>query len=139
MRRIIGCTLISLAILMRAVVLEAHPPSPPLEDYLVMGIWVLVPMAFLLSIIVFLILGLLKKIRLAEQFFDFFCSVFGWALGGLGIASAVVIAISAYYASPQGPFSIIFLDGPLGVGLGTLVGFVMWLLKIKDEGKWNYE
>ena len=130
-RRFIGCTAIALTVFMRACVLEAHPPPPTVEGYLVMGVWFLAPVAFFLNVIVFLILGLLKKINLAEQSFDFFCSVIGWALIGLGIASAIIITISAYYDSPQGPFSIIFLDGPLGVGVGTVVGFVMWLSKIR--------
>ena len=91
----------------------------------------LAPIAFLLNVIIFLILGLSKKIKLADEIFDFLCSVVGWAFGGLGIAAIIIIAISAYYASPQGPFSIIFLDGPLGAGVGTLVGFVMWLLRIR--------
>jgi len=97
-----------------------------------MGILSLAPVAFLLSVIVFLSLGLLKQIKLAEQTFDFLSSIVGWALSGLVIAAAIIIAISAYYESPQGPFSIIFLDGPLGVGVGTLVGFVMWLLRLRD-------
>jgi len=94
-----------------------------------MGILSLAPVAFLLSVIVFLSLGLLKQIKLAEQTFDFLSSIVGWALSGLVIAAAIIIAISAYY---QGPFSIIFLDGPLGVGVGTLVGFVIWLLRLRD-------
>lgn len=129
MKRIVGCVVIASAVLMRAVVLEAHPPPPNVEDYLVMGMWFLAPVAFLFSVIVFLILGLSKKINLAEQSFDFLCSVVGWTLGGVGIASVIIIAISAYYDSPQGPFSIIFLDGPLGAGVGTVVGFFMWLSK----------
>jgi hypothetical protein len=129
-RRIIGCTAIALAVFIRACVLEAYPPPQNVEGYMMTGIWLLAPVAFFLSVVVFLILGLLKKINLAEQSFDFLCSVIGWALGGLGIASVIIIAISAYYDSPQGPFSIIFLDGPLGVGVGTVVGFVMWLSNV---------
>jgi hypothetical protein len=84
-----------------------------------------------LSLIIFLIIAISTKLNVTDQFFKFLCSV-AWALGGLGIASVIIIAISAYYASPQGPFSIIFLDGPLGAGIGTVVGFVMWLLRIRD-------
>jgi hypothetical protein len=130
MRRIIGCTLISALILLRACVLEAHPPPVAIESYLIMGAWFLTPIAFLLSVLTFLFLGLFRKINLGEQTFAFLCSTIGWALGGIGIASLIVIAISAYYQSPQGPFSIIFLDGPLGAGVGTIVGFVIWLSKV---------
>jgi hypothetical protein len=131
MRKIIGCTAISLVVLMRACVLEAHPPPQNVEFYLISGVWFLAPVAFFLSIIALLSLALFKKIRLAEQSFDFFCSVVGWTLGGLGIAAIIIIVVSVYYDSPQGPFSIIFLDGPLGAGVGTVVGFVMWLLKLR--------
>jgi len=131
-RQIIGCTVIFSTVLIRALVLEFYIDLPDIINYLWMGILFLVPVAFLLSVIVFLILGLLKKIKLAEQTFDFLCSVAGWALGGGGIASLIAIAIRAYYNSPQGPFSIIFLDGPLGAGVGTVVGFVMWLLRLRD-------
>jgi len=92
----------------------------------------LAPTAFLLSLIIFLIIAISTKLNVTDQFFKFLCSVVAWASGGLGIASVIIIAISAYYASPQGPFSIIFLDGPLGAGIGTVVGFVMWLLRIRD-------
>jgi len=131
-RRIIGCTVIFSTVLIRALVLEFYIYSPDIINYLWMGILSLAPVAFLLSVIVFLSLGLLKQIKLAEQTFDFLSSIVGWALSGLVIAAAIIIAISAYYESPQGPFSIIFLDGPLGVGVGTLVGFVMWLLRLRD-------
>ena len=135
-RRIIGCTVICSAILIRVFVLEAHPPPPNVEDYLYMGIWFLAPVAFVLSVIVFLILGLLKKIKLAEQSFDFLCSVVGWALGGIGIASVIIFAISAYNHGSQAPFALIFFDGPLGAGVGTVVGFVMWLLKVGEN--WDF-
>ena len=131
-RRIIGCTVIFSTVLIRALVLEFYIYSPDIINYLWMGILSLAPVAFLLSVIVFLSLGLLKQIKLAEQTFDFLSSIVGWALSGLVIAAAIIIAISAYYESPQGPFSIIFLDGPLGVGVGTLVGFVMWLSRRRD-------
>jgi len=135
-KRIIGCIAIASAVFMRACVLEAHPPSPDVEDNMMLGIWFLTPIAFFLSVVVFLTLGLLKKINLAEQLFDFLCSVIGWALGGFGIASAIIIAGSAYYNSSQGPLSIIFIDGPLGVGVGTVVGFVMWLSKVHET--WDF-
>ena len=80
---------------MRACVLEAHPPPPTVEGYLVMGVWFLAPVAIFLSVFIFLILGFLKKINLAEQSFDFLCSVIGWTLSGFGIASAIIIGISA--------------------------------------------
>lgn len=131
MRRIIGCTLIFLAILIRVVVLESHPPPPNIEDSLVIGIWLLTPVAFVLSIVAFLTLGLLKAINLREESLGYLRSLVGWTLGGFGIASIIIVAISLYYDSPQAPFSIIFLDGPLGAGLGTIVGFIMWLLRIR--------
>ena len=133
MRRFIGCAVIASAILIRALVLDVYWYSLGIDFDLMMAIWYLVPIAFASSMIIFLILGLLKKIKLAEQVFDFLCSVVGWALGGIGIASVIVIAISAYYASAQGPFAIIFFDGPLGAGVGTFVGLFMWLLKVRDN------
>jgi hypothetical protein len=137
MRRIIGCTVIASAVLIRALVLESYIYSSEIINYLWMGILFLAPVAFLCSVIIFLILGLLKKINLAEQSFDLLSSVVGWALGGLGIASVIIFAISAYYYSPQGPFSIIFLDGPLGAGVGTVVGFFMWLSKNAKNIGWE--
>jgi len=92
----------------------------------------LAPTAFLLSLIIFLIIAISTKLNVTDQFFKFLCSVVGWVSGGLGIASVIIIAISAYDDSPQGTFSIIFLDGPLGAGIGTVVGFVMWRLRIRD-------
>ena len=135
-RRIIGCTVIFSAILIRVFVLDVYVNSPAVIDFLIMGIWFLAPVAFLLSIIVFLILGLLKKIKLAEQSFDFLCSVVGWALGGVGIASVIIFVISAYTHGSQSPFALIFFDGPLGAGVGTVVGFVMWLLKVGEN--WDF-
>jgi hypothetical protein len=132
-----GCAIIAFAVLMRAVVLESYVYSSAIINWLWMGILFLAPVAFLLSVVVFLILGLWKKISLAEQAFDFLCSVVGWTLAGLGIASVIIIAISAYYDSPQGPFSIIFLDGPLGAGVGTVVGFFMWLSKNGENIGWE--
>jgi hypothetical protein len=58
-------------------------------------------------------------------------------LSKVGIASVIIIAISAYDESPQGPFSIIFLDGPLGAGVGTVVGFFMWLCKKWENIQWK--
>jgi hypothetical protein len=134
MRRIIGFTVIASVVLIRALVLEVYIHSSDIVNYLWMGILFLAPVAFLVSVILFLIFGLTKRINLADQTFDFLCSVVGWTFGGFGIASIIVMAISLYYDSPQGPFSIIFLDGPLGLGVGTVVGFVMWLLKVRDAG-----
>ena len=126
--------MIALFVFLRACVLEAYPPPQKIEFYFVPGVWFLAPVALFLSIIVFLGLSLLKKIRMGEQFIDFLCSVVGWTLGGFGIATMIIIVISVYYDSLQGPFSIIFLDGPLGAGVGTFVGFVMWLLKLRATG-----
>jgi hypothetical protein len=117
--------------------LEAHPLPPSIEDLLFPGVWFLGPIAFLVGIVVFLILWLMKKIKLAEESLEFLYSVVGWGFGGLGIASAIVIAESAYYSSPQGPFSIIFLDGPLGAGVGTVVGLVFWLSDNADNIGWK--
>ena len=136
MRRIVGCTVIFSTVLTRALVLEFYISSPDIINYLWMGILFLAPVAFLLSVIVFLILGLLKKIKLAEQSFDFLCSVVGWVLGGIGIASVIIFAISAYTHGSQAPFALIFFDGPLGAGVGTVVGFVMWLLKVGEN--WDF-
>ena len=133
-RRVIGCAVIFIVVLIRALVLEFYIYSPAIINNLWLGILSLAPIAFLLSIVIFLFLGVSKKIKMIDEIFDFLCSVVGWAFAGLGIASVIVIAISAYYASPQGPFSIIFLDGPLGAGLGTIVGFALWLLRISDSG-----
>jgi hypothetical protein len=119
--------------MVRVFVLEFHPPPPSIENYLYSQVLFLTPRALLSSVLVFLILALLKKIKVAEQLLSFFCSIVGWTFGGLGIASVIVIACTAYYNSSQGPFSIIFLDGPLGAGVGTVVGLVMWLLKIRSN------
>ena len=123
--------LIGSVVIIRAFVLEAHPPPVNVEFYLIIGMWLLTPIVFVSSIIIFLVLAFSKKIDLASQSFEFMCSLFWWTLGGLGIASIIIIAGSAYYASPQGPLSIIFLDGPLGAGVGMIVGFIMWLLRIR--------
>jgi hypothetical protein len=127
LRRVIASAVIVSVVLVRAVVLEGHPPPPNIEGHLIVGAWLLTPVAFLVSMIIFLGLGLLKKTTLSTQIFDFLWSVIGWTVAGFGIASVIIIGISAYYNSPQGPFSIIFLDGPLGAGVGTVVGFIMWL------------
>jgi hypothetical protein len=129
MKRIIGSAVIASVVLWRVFVLDDSWFSPAIGFDLMMAILFLAPIAFLLSVIVFLLLGLLGKISLAKQSFDFLCSVIGWGLGGLGIASVIIFVVSMYYNSPQGPFSIIFLDGPLGAGVGTIVGFFMWLSK----------
>ena len=50
--------------------------------------------------------------------------VAGWALGGVGIASLIVIAISAYYNGPQGPFPIIFLTVRYAESERSLAGYV---------------
>lgn len=131
MKRVIGCTVIFTIVLIRALVLEFYIYSPDIISNLWLGILLLAPIAFLVSVSIFLILALTKKINLAGQIFEFLRSVVGWALCGLGIATIIIIAISAYYASSQGPFSIIFLDGPLGAGVGMIVGFIMWLLRIR--------
>jgi hypothetical protein len=137
MRRIIGSAVIASVVLWRVFVLDASWVSLPMGFDLWMAILFLAPVAFLLSVVVFLILGLWKKISLAEQAFDFLCSVVGWTLAGLGIASVIIVAISAYYHSSQGPFSIIFLDGPLGAGVGTVVGFFLWLSKNGKNIGWE--
>ena len=129
-----GFLVIASAIVIRAIVLETYYTLPQnVEYYFIIGIWLLVPFMLLLSVVVFLSLAALKKIKLAEQSFGFVFSLFGWALGGVAIASVIVIAITAYYSSSQGPFAIIFFDGPLGAGVGMIVGLVMWLLKIREE------
>ena len=133
MKRTVGCAVITLAVIIRAFFLEAHPPPRNVEFYMIIGIWALAPAAFLVSVIIYLFLGLSKIINLAEQYLNFLFSIFGWALGGLAIASLIIISGSAYYASPQGPFSIIFFDGPLGTGVGIIVGVIMWLLKLRNS------
>lgn len=133
MSRTMGCAAIFLAVFMRACVLEAHPPPQNIEFYLITGVWLLAPVAFFLSGLVLLSLALLRKIRLAEQSFNFLCSVIGWTFGGFGIATIIIFVISVYYDSPQGSFSIIFLDGPLGAGVGTVVGFIMWFSKLRTH------
>jgi hypothetical protein len=122
---------------MRVFVLEVHSPPPDVEKLLFMVAWFLAPISFFVSIGIFLILALMQKISLSEQLSDFLCSIIGWSLAGLGIASVIVIAVSAYYNSSQGPFSIVFLDGPLGVGVGTVVGFFMWLSKNGKNIGWQ--
>jgi len=133
MRRTVGCLLISFAVVLRAFVLEAHPPPVNVEFYMIIGIWSLAPIMLLVSLVVFVFLGISKKINLADNLFDFLFCIFGWALSGLLIASLIIILGSAYYASPQGPFSIIFIDGPLGVGVGTVFGLLMWLLTVRNK------
>ena len=131
LRRIAGCEVIALAVLARIFVLEAYPLEPRVEDFLWENILLLAPRTFVIGIVVFLILVLTKKIKVSEQGFAFLGSVIGWTLVGFGIASVIVIACSAYYQSPQGPFSIIFLDGPLGAGLGAVLGLIFWLLDLR--------
>lgn len=132
-RRIIGCGVIVSAILIRVFVLDAYWFLLGIDLDLMMVLWSLAPVGLAASMMTFLILWLLKKINPAEQMFDFLCSVVGWLFGGIGIAAVIIIAISAYYHSAQGPFALIFLDGPLGAGVGMFVGLFMWLLNVRDN------
>jgi len=131
MGRVLGCTLIISVILVRVFVLDVYVSSPDFIFYSTLAMWFLAPLAFLLSVIVFVVLGLSKKIQLGAHFFDFLSSVLGWALAGIGIASLIIFVFSAYTWNSQAPFALIFLDGPLGAGVGTVVGFVMWLLRFR--------
>jgi hypothetical protein len=55
--------------------------------------------------------------------------LFGGAGVALVLAVVLVFALTAYYNSPQGPLTLIFL-GPLTVFVGGLVGVWRWLMKI---------
>ena len=136
-RRVIGISVIALIVLIRTVVLESHPLPPALEVYLFPLAWFLAPVTFLVSFVVFLMLVLTKKLQLSEQVLPYVIAIVGWAFAGLGIAAVIVVAGSAYYRSPQGPFSIVFLDGPLGAGVGTIVGFLVWLATIGKYIGWE--
>ena len=77
MKRVIGCTVIFTIVLIRALVLEFYIYSPDIINNLWMGILLLAPIAFFVSVSIFLILALTKKINLADQIFEFFCSIVG--------------------------------------------------------------
>jgi hypothetical protein len=116
-------------------VLDAYVSSSHFIFYSTIGMWLLAPVAFLLSLIGFLVLGFANKINFAADFFDFLCSILGWALAGIGIALVIIFVISAYTWGSQAPFAFILLDGPLGAGVGTIVGCALWLLRIRDCGQ----
>ena len=83
--------------------------------------WFLAPVAFVLSVIAFLILGFTNKIKITAQLLAFLYSVCGWACAGLAIAFMIFL-FSVYTQGAQTPFAFIFLDGPLGAGVGTVAG-----------------
>src|SRR5689334_19812606 len=137
LRRIAGCELIALVVLARIFVLDTYPLEPRIVDWLWWNILLLAPRTFVIGIVAFLVLILTKRIRVSEQGFAFLISLFGWTLTGFAIASVIVIACSLYYQSPQGPFSIIFLNGPLGAGLGELLGLIFWLLNLRKNHRFD--
>ncbi len=70
--------------------------------------WFLAPVAFVLSVIVFLNLSFTNKISFAAQLLAFLYSVFGWACAGLGIALFIIFVFSVYTQGAQTPFAFIF-------------------------------
>jgi hypothetical protein len=51
-----------------------------------------------------------------------------WAAIAFAIAFVVVIALTALYNSPQGPFALI-LYGPLAISCGIVIGTVRWCMQ----------
>ena len=131
MKRVLGCIIIISAILFRTLVLDVYVTSPDFILYSMLEMWLLAPVAFLLSVIVFLILGFTNKIKITAQLLAFVYSVFGWACAGLGIALFIIFVFSVYTQGAQTPFAFIFFDGPLGAGVGTVVGFAMWVINLR--------
>ena len=53
--------------------------------------------------------------------------LFFWAFAGLGVAVIGVVVWTIATGNPQGPLTILFL-GPVGFGIGAVVGTGMWRL-----------
>jgi hypothetical protein len=70
-------------VVLTRVLSDSYTYSPAIIYNLWMGILFLAPIAFLLSVIIFLILGVSRKIKMADQILDF---LFPWS-DGLSAAS----------------------------------------------------
>ena len=130
-KKVNGCAIIAAAILWRALILDRSSPTLFGDIYYR---WVLLFPLFSLSLsaLVFLALAFTGTIKPAKEWDAFLVSVLRWAIAGIGIAFVVIIAITAYYNSPQGPLALI-LDGPLGAAVGIIVGLVFWILNRKSD------
>lgn len=129
--KVIGGAIIAAAILWRALILDRFRRTLFVDIYYR---WLLLLPLFslLLSALVFLALAVTGNIKPAKEWDPFLVSVLRWVTAGIGIVVVIIIAITTYHNSPQGPLALI-LDGPLGAASGNIVGLVFWLLNRKSD------
>ena len=129
-QKLIGGAIIAAAILWRVFTLDNYFPRLIGDSFYE---WVLALPFFSLSLsaLVFLGLAFLGKIKPATEWAPFLASVLVWSFAGVGIAFLIIISLTIYHNSPQGPFALIS-DSPLGAAVGIIVGLILWLLDRKS-------
>ena len=130
-KKLIGCTVITAAILWRLFALDNYSPKL-IGDIYYEWMLALPFLSFSLSVLVFLVLGVSGNIKLGKEWVPFLGSVLLWSFAGVGIALVIIILLTAYFKSPEGPFALIS-DGPLGAAVGIIVGLLLWLLNRKSD------
>ena len=129
--KLISTAIIIIVILLRAVVLDQYYMMLPdnIISHISYGIiWspvVVVPV----SMIVFIICGIKRHIKLLFIIKEYVIFVLAWALYGIFLAVVIIITLTIIYNSSQGPLGL-FFDGPLSLSTGALVGTGLWIRKI---------
>jgi hypothetical protein len=85
--------------------------------------------ASFLAVLAFVCVRLINSGAPPAAFSRFVRIVFGWALG-LGAAAFAVSLLLAFMAGAStGPLGAIFVFGPVGFTLGTIIGVSLWLFR----------
>jgi hypothetical protein len=123
---LMGLVCIAAAILLRIALFQSDSHLGIQRVYLDIVFW-LPSAALLVSLLVFLILVPLKRLKLMQQAIMSLGTIIAWALVGVAIAVLIVMTFTFIENSPQGPLAII-IDAPLGATVGILVGLVTYVI-----------
>jgi len=85
--------------------------------------------ALVLCAAFFVVEALRCNLEIADTILRFFGYLVSGAVVGLLVAVLVVMGLTAYYNSAQGPLAL-FDFGPLGVAAGEILGAIAWRLRV---------